>query len=96
MMQTPFKHCFQLLYLFCGGKKKKQIFFLKHDFIRMLEILLEVVKQSKNLSDFVSGLGEKAILNVAAWNAVEICILKHSLDFCFFMPSLSAVSDLGL
>lgn len=95
MMQTPFKHCFQLLYLFCGGKKKAD-FFLKHDFIRMLEILLEVVKQSKNLSDFVSGLGEKAILNVAAWNAVEICILKHSLDFCFFMPSLSAVSDLGL
>lgn len=71
-----------------GGKKKKEKadFFLKHDFIRMLEILLEVVKHSKNLSDFVNGLGKKAILNVAAWNEVEICILKHSLGFCFSRP----------
>lgn len=40
--------------------------FLKHDFIRMLEILSEVVKHSQNLSDFVNGLGEKVILTVTA------------------------------
>lgn len=88
MVQTLFRQFPVIVLILWRGKKKerKSRFFLKHDFIRMLEILLEVVKHSKNLSDFVNGLGEKAILNVAAWNEVEICILKHSLGFCFSRP----------